>query len=98
MKKKAIIFDMDGVLVDSENAYLNLFRDFLAKAPERDQRRHSTENRRRRYPYDLNYMSRLWGLRIHQNIFASYSTVNIPMRQSIIAITFSPVFLIFWIS
>ena len=29
MKKKAIIFDMDGVLVDIENAYLNMFRDFL---------------------------------------------------------------------
>ncbi|MCI8584620.1 MAG: HAD family phosphatase [Lachnospiraceae bacterium] len=29
MKKKAVIFDMDGVLVDSESVYLQLFRTFL---------------------------------------------------------------------
>lgn len=29
--KKAIIFDMDGVLVDSEVAYLNFFREFLER-------------------------------------------------------------------
>lgn len=31
MKKKAIIFDMDGVLVDSEPVYLDFFRKFLQR-------------------------------------------------------------------
>ena len=31
MKKKAVIFDMDGVLIDSEPVYLQLFRDLLTE-------------------------------------------------------------------
>ena len=31
MRKKAVIFDMDGVLIDSEPVYIEMFRTFLQK-------------------------------------------------------------------
>lgn len=99
MKKKAIIFDMDGVLVDSENAYLNLFRDFLAKHQKEIKEDILLKIVGADTRMTWNYMSMLWGPQdppeyIRQLFHSEYPG----MRQSIIAITFSPVFLIFWIS
>ena len=61
MKKKAIIFDMDGVLVDSENAYLNLFRDFLAKHQKEIKEDILLKIVGADTRMTWNYMSMLWG-------------------------------------
>ena len=61
MKKKAIIFDMDGVLVDSENAYLDLFRDFLAKHQKEIKEDILLKIVGADTRMTWNYMSMLWG-------------------------------------
>lgn len=90
MNKKVVIFDMDGVLIDSEPVYLQMFREFLEKngctVDERILKAIAGASAKQTWVY----MAEMWKAHIepealHQEFRRQYPDFQIPYREVLFA-------------